>query len=98
MSPLIFSIYVRVLGKVISSCVHGVKNAVVGNDGFMELKSQAGLLYADDVCMMASSEEDMKVIMEKVNECVVEYGLKVNEKRSKVVRINGEVGRRKWMI
>ena len=26
-------------------------------------KSQAGLLYADDVCLMASSEEDMKVIM-----------------------------------
>ena len=35
----------------------------------------------------------MKVIMEKVNECVVEYGLKLNEKKSKVVFINGEVGR-----
>ena len=53
----------------------------------MELKSQAGLLYADDVCVIANSEEDMKVIMETVNECVVEYGLKV-------VCINGEVGRR----
>ena len=29
---------------------------------------------------MANSEEDMKVIMVKVHECVVEYGLKVNEK------------------
>ena len=48
--------------------------------------------------MMANSEEDMKVIMEKVNECVVEYGLKVNEKKSKVVCINGEVGRRRWMM
>ena len=37
------------------------------------------------VCLMANSEEDMKVIMEKVNECVVEYGLKVNENKSKVV-------------
>ena len=27
----------------------------------MEWKSQAGLLYADDVCLMASSEEDMKL-------------------------------------
>ena len=36
--------------------------------------------------------------MEKINECVVEYGLKVNEKKSKVVCINGEVGRRRWMI
>ena len=64
-------IYVRKLGKVISNCVHGVKYAVVGKDGVMEWKSQAGLLYADDVCLMANSEEDMKVITEKVNEYVV---------------------------
>ena len=58
--------------------------------------SQAGLLYADDVCLMANSEKDLKVVMEKVNECVVEYGLMVNEKKSKVVVINGKVGRRRW--
>ena len=83
---------------MISNCVHGVKYTVVGKDGVMEWKSQAGLLYADDVCQMANIEEDMKVIMEKVNEYVVEYGLKVNEKKSKVVCINGEVGRRRWMM
>ena len=66
--------------------------------GIIEWKSQAGLLYADDVCLMTSSEEDIKVIMKKGNECVVEYGLKVNEKKSKVVCINGEVGRRRWMM
>ena len=47
---------------------------------------------------MANSEEDMKVIMEKVNKCVVEYGLKVNDKKSMVVCINGEVGRHRWMM
>ena len=46
------------------------------------------------MCLIANSEEDMKVIMEKVNECVCKYGLKVNEKKSKVVCINGEAGRR----
>ena len=71
---------------------------MVGKDGAIKWKSQAGLIYADDVCLMASSEEEMKVIMDKVNECVVEYGLKVNEKKSKVVCINGEVGRRRWMM
>ena len=80
LSPLLFNIYVMELGKVISDCVHGVNYAVVGKDGVMEWKSQTGLLYADDVCLMANSEEDMKV-----NECVVKYGLKVNEKKSKVV-------------
>ena len=58
----------------------------------------SGLLYADDVCLVANSEEDMKVIMEKVNECVVEYDLKVKKKKSKVVCIIGEVGRRRWMM
>ena len=28
-------------------------------------------LYADDVCLMTNSEEDMEVIVKKVNECVV---------------------------
>ena len=83
---------------MISNCVHGVKYAVVGWDGVLEWKCQTGLIYADDVCLMASSEEDMKVIIEKVNACVVEYGLNVNENKSKVVCINGEVGRRRWMI
>ena len=61
-----FNIYVRELGKVISNCVHGVKYAVVRKDGVMEWKSQTGLLYVDDVCLMANSEQDMKVIMEKL--------------------------------
>ena len=51
LSPLFLNIYVRALGKVISNCVHGVKYAVVGKEGVMEWKSQAGLLYADDVCL-----------------------------------------------
>ena len=97
LSPHLFNIYVGELGKMISNCIHGVKYSVVGKDGVMEWKSQAGLLYADDVCLMANSEDEVKVIMEKVNECVVEYGLKV-EKKSKVVCINGEVGRRRWMM
>ena len=46
---------------------------------------------------MASSEEDMKVIIEQVKECVMEYDLKFNEKKSKVVCINGDVGKRRWM-
>ena len=78
--------------------MHGVKYTLVGKDGAMEWKSQAGLLYAHDVCLMAGSEEDMKVIMEKLNACVVKYGLKVNEKMSKVVCINGEVGKHRWMM
>ena len=49
MSLLFFNQYVRELGRVISNCVLGVKYAVIGKDGVMEWKSQAGCLYADDV-------------------------------------------------
>ena len=64
----------------------------MGKDSVIEWKIQAGLLYADDVCLLANSEEELNAIMEKVNECVVEYGLKVKEKKSKMVCINGKVG------
>ena len=60
--------YVREL----DNCVHGVKYAVVGQDGIME--NQANVHFADDACLMASSKDDMNVIMEKVNEYVIEYG------------------------
>ena len=83
---------------MICNCVHGVKYTVVGKDGVMEWKSQEGLLYADNVCLMTSSKEDTKVIMQEVNACVIEYDLKVNEKKSKVMYINAEFGRRRWMM
>ena len=60
---LSFNIYVRKLGAMVSNCVHGVKYAVVGKDSVMEWKCQAGCVYADDVCLMECSEEDMKVII-----------------------------------
>ena len=88
LSPLFFSQGIRKGDKQLC------KWSQIWSGGKGWWKSQAGLLYADDVCLMDNSEEDMKVIMEKVNECVVEYGLKVNEKKSKVVCINGGVGRR----
>ena len=57
------------LDKVISNCANGVKYAVVGKEGSLEWKSQPGLLYADDVSLLANSEEEMKVIIEQVSEC-----------------------------
>ena len=48
-------------------------------------------LYADDVCVVASSEEHMKVIVEQVNECVIGYDLKVNEKNSNAVCMYGKL-------
>ena len=35
---------------------------MVIKDGGIEEKSQAGFLYADDVCLMASNEQDTQTI------------------------------------
>ena len=76
-----------------SYCVHKIKYVGMGMNGVIEWKIQAGFIYADDMCLMTSSEEDMKVIMEQMNECMVEYVL-----HSNVVCITVEIGRRRWMM
>ena len=63
-------------------------------DRTLPLERVMGVGRQQHVCLMSSSEKNMNVIMEKVNECVIEQGLTRNEKKSKVVCINGEVGRR----
>ena len=62
---------------------------VVNKDGVIEQKSQAGLLYADDVYLMASNEQDLQMIFDNISGCISEYGMKVSERKSKVVCING---------
>ena len=62
LSPLLFNIYVRELGMKVSAYKQGFKYMVVDKDGLNAKKSQAGFLYADDVCLMASNEQDIQMI------------------------------------
>ena len=55
----------------------------------IEKKSQAGFLYADDVYLMASNEQDLQMIFDNISGSISEYGMKVSERKSKVVCING---------
>ena len=56
LSPLLFNINDRELGMKVAHCKQGFKYLMVNKDGVIEEKSQAGFLYADDVCLMASNE------------------------------------------
>ena len=89
LSPLLFKIYVRELDMKISACKQGFKYMVVNKDGVIEKKSQARFLYADDVCLMASNEQDLQMIFGNISGYIREYGMKVSERKSKVVCING---------
>ena len=56
---------------------------MVNKDGVIEEKGQAGFLYADDVCLMASNEQDMQTIFDSISGCIQEYGMKINGEKSK---------------
>ena len=58
-------------------------------------KSQAGFLYADDVCLMASNEQHLQTNFDNISECI-EYGLKFNGKKSNVICINGAKKEKSW--
>ena len=96
LSPLLFNIYVRELDMKVSACKQGFKYMVVNNDGLIQKKSQAVFLYADDVCLMASNEQDLKMIFENISGCISEYGMKVSEKKSNVVCIIGAKKEWRW--
>ena len=80
LSPLLFNIYVRELGMKVAQCKHGYKYLMVDRDGMTVEKSQACFLYADDVCLIASNEQDLQRIFDSISGCIREYGMKVSEK------------------
>ena len=68
------------------------------NGGELKRSNLAGLMYADDVCLFAESTESLQRVCDHVSTVIEEYGLKVSEKKSKVVCINGIRGIRRWKI
>ena len=57
---------------------------MVNKDGVIEEKSQAGFLYADDVCIMASNEKHLQTIFDNISGCIEEYGMKINGKSQRL--------------
>ena len=57
----------RELGMNLTRCEHGFKYLMVDRDGLMVEKSQAGVLYADDVCLIASNEQDLQRIVDIIS-------------------------------
>ena len=82
LSPLLFNIYVRELRMKLAQCKQGFKYLMVNKDGVIEEKSQAGFLYVDDVCLIASDEQHLQTIFDNISGCIKEYGMKINGKKS----------------
>ena len=73
----------------VAQCKHGFKYLMVDRDGLIVDKSQAVFLYADDVCLIASNEQDLQRIFDSISGCIREYGMKVRKQKSKVICIHG---------
>ena len=48
--------------------------------------------YADDQAMLTSSAEGLQGMMDKVQETATEYGMKINIKKTKVLKISKRPG------
>ena len=80
LSPLLFNICVRELGMNMAQCKHGFKYLMVNRDVLILEKSQAGFLYADNVRLIASNEQDMQRIFDSISGCISEHGMKISGK------------------
>ena len=63
LSPLLFNIYFREIAQVIEQSVHGFRYSVIKEDGSVDVRIRSGFMYADDICLIASSEEKLQSIM-----------------------------------
>ena len=70
LSLLLFDIYVRELGMKVAQCKQGFKYLMVNKHGVIEENSQAGFLYADDVCLMASNKQHLQTIFDSISGCI----------------------------
>ena len=52
----------------------------------------------DDIVLLSNNEDELQILIDEVYEVFKEYGMKVSESKSKVVCMNGEVGKRVWKI
>ena len=70
----------------------------MNSNGVLRRCNLFGLMYADDVCLLAESAESLPRICDNVSAVIEEYGLKISEIKAKVVCINGVSGNRRWKI
>ena len=75
---------------------NGFKYISVGENGEVEDKTVASFMYADDLCLCASSEDGLQRVMDEIASCITEYGMKLSERKFTVVCINRTVQNRKW--
>lgn len=82
LSPILFNLYIEeLIREALQDTEEGIK---VGG------KMIKALRFADDQAMLANKEEHLQHIMDELNRTSEEYGMKINIKKTKVMRISRE--------
>ena len=84
LSPLLFSIYAeRMMVEALDGVDEGVK---VGGSLLKDIR------FADDQGMVAETERGLQIIMNRLNDASKEYGMKINIKKTKVMKVSKQGG------
>jgi exonuclease III len=82
LSPLLFSLYAEeMMNEALEDTEEGV---VVGGNLLKDIK------FADDQAMIASREEGLQKLMDKVNATAQQYDMRINVKKTKVMKVTRE--------
>jgi len=80
LSPLLFNIYIdELMREAVEDTEEGIK---VGG------KLIKALRFADDQAMLASSENELQQVMDRLNTTSAKYNMKINTKKTKVMKIS----------
>ena len=84
MSPLLFNIYAEAM---MVEAMEGIEEGIkIGGKLLNDVR------LADDQGMVAGSEVGLQKIMEGLNATALKYGMKINIKKTKVMRVSREGG------
>ena len=83
-SPLLFNIYAEaMMEEAMEDLEEGIK---VGGNLLQDVR------FADDQGMVAGSEIGLQKIMDRLNDTALRYGMKINIKKTKVMRVSNNKG------
>src|SRR6218665_1476033 len=89
LSPILFKLYIEeLIQEALQDSEEGVK------EGEKLIKA---LQFADDQAMVAGKEDDLQRMMDRLNKTTTEYGMKINTKKTKVMKISRVEGEEKNM-
>lgn len=86
LSPLLFTIF---MDEILKKCSARVKKLYVGYRNLQRVGISEGA-FADDVMIITESEKDLQKNLEVWNEILIEYKMKINKNKTKVMTIGEE--------